>query len=406
METKICSYCGMEYPASDERCPLCGHREALPAVDEYLSEPEAAVSAPRPRQQQQQTRSGRRTGARVAPSSSPIPRWLVVLTCVILALAVIIFVMFLLSYTGVFDREVPDDGSVSLPMNGESDQTGDDPSDSVTDPDDQSQNPSGGNTGLQTVACTGVTLTQDVYTPEEIGDDYILSAVVTPANCNEPIYWESSDPTVCTVSDNGVVTVIAEGDDVTITATCGAYSASCVIEVSVLGPKISAPGTDHSLDREDITFFSVGETTTLVPGNTLPDDEITWESDDTSIATVTQSGYVTAVNRGTTTVRAIVNGESFPCIVRCQFAEVVDSGTAESGSYAISHTDVTLHYLENETFRLSLIDFDGTVVWTSSNAAVCTVSDNNIIRAEGPGTANVSATVNGVTYTCIVRCME
>lgn len=396
METKICSFCGMEYPASDEKCPLCGHSDVL-LTEDYVTDTEPA---PRPARTQQ-NRSGRRTGARVA-QSSPVPRWLVVLTCIVLALAVVIFVMFLLSYTGVFDKDAPDNSSLTLPVDDDNAAS----SGELTDDESATGDNNAADTTAQTVACTGLSLTKDVYTPDSVGDSFTLSAVVTPADCNEAIYWKSSDESICSVDEFGVVTVLSEGEDVTITAVCGNYTASCVIAVSQIGPMVSDPDAEHELNLTDITFFSAGESATLRLSNTLEGDVLVWESEDEGVASVNENGVVKAVNRGTVDVNVTINGiKTYTCIVRCGFAEIEDTNTAETGAYSISHKDVTLHYLEHETFRISLTDFDGTVYWTSSDTSVCTVSDG-IVRAEGPGTASVSATVGGVTYSCIVRCME
>jgi uncharacterized protein YjdB len=392
METKICSFCGLEYPATEEKCPLCGHYETLPEEDEYV-EP---TPAPRPTQQK---RSGRRTGARVAPSSSRIPRWLTVLTCLILALAVVIFVLFLLSYTGVFDRAPASDvsGSLDLPVEDETQ-----PTDTV-EPDTVEPT-------QETVLCTGLTLNTSTYFPSSVGETYQLVATLVPSDCTEEIFWSSSNALICSVSDDGLITVLSNEDDATITASCGAYSATCYVEASALATETTSdPDAEHSISSEDITFFSAGESTTLRLSNTESGDQITWQSADESLVVVSSDGKVTAVAPGTTNVTATLNGKTYTCIVRCNFtnSDSAESGseTAETGRYTLSHEDVTLHYLENETFRLTLSGYDGTVIWSTSDASVCTVSDS-IVTAQGAGTANITAIVGGQTYTCVVRCIQ
>lgn len=406
METKICSFCGMEYPASEEKCPLCGHNEVLPDEESYGVE-----ETPQPRRESETRRPRRRTGARVAPSSSPIPKWLVVLTCLILALAVVIFVLFLLSRAGVFDVKPADSGSVTLPMDDP-----EKPADGSDDTDDtDASDPSGdANTDADVqpdpVLCTGLTMNRTEITPQAVGDRIALSATPEPADTTDEIIWSSSNPMVCSVSDDGTVMVVAPGDDVTISAMCGAMTATCVVKTSALenAPEQSDPDANHSISAEDITFFSKGESTKLRLSNTKDGDEITWKSDDESIATVTD-GVVQAVGRGTTNVTATLSGKTYTCIVRCNFTNdaTAESGaeTAESGTYQISHEDVTLHYLEHESFRLTLGGYEGSIVWTSSDTSVCT-TDGSIVTAQGAGTAKVTAIVGSTTYTCIVRCIE
>ena len=74
------------------------------------------------------------------------------------------------------------------------------------------------------------------------------------------ITWSSSDPTVATVSSDGIVTNVYAGvgtPTATITASCGSLTASAVIQCSpadVVGQVTattlnvrSGPGTDHSV---------------------------------------------------------------------------------------------------------------------------------------------------------------
>lgn len=51
----------------------------------------------------------------------------------------------------------------------------------------------------------------------EVGDTSQLVATVTPANANQAVIWSSSDQTIATVNNTGLVTAIAEGT-ATITA--------------------------------------------------------------------------------------------------------------------------------------------------------------------------------------------
>ena len=45
----------------------------------------------------------------------------------------------------------------------------------------------------------------------------------------------------------------------------------------------------------------------------------TWSISDSSVATISGDGTVTAVSKGTTTVTATVDGQTLKCIVRCSW---------------------------------------------------------------------------------------
>ncbi len=65
-----------------------------------------------------------------------------------------------------------------------------------------------------------------------IGEKTTLTATVSPSDTTDPtVTWTTSDATVATVDENGVVEAIAAGK-ATITATCGAVSATCEITVT------------------------------------------------------------------------------------------------------------------------------------------------------------------------------
>lgn len=74
--------------------------------------------------------------------------------------------------------------------------------------------------------CTEITLDQSAITATELGDT-TLTATVTPADTTDDVIWTTSDASVATVS-NGVVSVVGLGT-ATITATCGAQSATCTV---------------------------------------------------------------------------------------------------------------------------------------------------------------------------------
>ena len=160
------------------------------------------------------------------------------------------------------------------------------------------------------VPCTGITLSASelAFTGE---GTKTLTATVTPSNCDDIVTWESDNKSVATVV-NGVVTAIANGSAI-ITARCGSHSASC--SVSVSGFAVVIPCTGISLSASELTFTAEGSQTLIA--TVTPDgctDPITWESDDSTIATVS-GGVVTAVDNGTATITAKCGSHSASCVV-------------------------------------------------------------------------------------------
>ncbi|MBQ9494904.1 MAG: Ig-like domain-containing protein [Treponema sp.] len=136
-----------------------------------------------------------------------------------------------------------------------------------------------------------------LYLDIEIGRSKQLTAIITPENAtNKKVKWSSSDTTVATVDDNGVVTIPSTAEvykRCTITATTedGNKKATCsVCAIPVLITSISL--------SEEYLILEPGESAKLF-ATVLPEDAthetVRWESSDTSVATVDEDGFVTAI---------------------------------------------------------------------------------------------------------------
>lgn len=146
---------------------------------------------------------------------------------------------------------------------------------------------------------TAGTLTATV-TPE--GEDALVSPAIT---------WSSSNKDVADITSAGVVTLKTEGTT-TITAsyagdeTYAASSAEYSLTVTDSRTEITP-----SLTYDNTTLI-LGQTTTATPtltGNTGNGD-VTYSSDDTSVATVDADGVVTAVTVGTAHITANIAATS------------------------------------------------------------------------------------------------
>ena len=149
------------------------------------------------------------------------------------------------------------------------------------------------------------------------GDTETLTATVEPSDAtNKNVTWSTSDASIATVTD-GVVTAVAPGTaTITVTTEDGNKAATCAVTVTAA----TVPVTGVTLNKTSTSLY-VGDTETLTPTIT-PDNatnkNVTWSSDDTSVATVDASGLVTAVARGTAVITATAadgSGASTSCTV-------------------------------------------------------------------------------------------
>lgn len=142
------------------------------------------------------------------------------------------------------------------------------------------------------------------------------------------VIYKSSDNSIVTINDKGVITAVDFGvANVIVTVKDGSRTiATLQCEVTVGPPAISI-----KLTKSDVTL-SVGNKTSLTailkPNNTV--ETAKFFSEDTSIATVSIGGRITAKSPGVTYIRAYIdNGKYDTCIIT-----VVDDGknTDQSGS--------------------------------------------------------------------------
>ncbi|MBO4548694.1 MAG: Ig domain-containing protein [Abditibacteriota bacterium] len=138
----------------------------------------------------------------------------------------------------------------------------------------------------------------------EIQEQTALGPVFTPENTfDKTVTWMSYDPSVAAVDKNGIVTAVAPGTT-TIRAKSvdGGFTARCKVKVIPVQTHV----TGLTLDKAS-ALLEEGDSLALA-AEVKPDDAtdktVTWVSYDPSVAAVDESGKVTAVAPGTTTIRA------------------------------------------------------------------------------------------------------
>ncbi len=147
---------------------------------------------------------------------------------------------------------------------------------------------------------TSVKLDKTFYTLTGKGKTFQLKKIVAPTTAaNKRVTWSSSNTKVATVSTTGKVTAKASSGKATITATAqdGAKTAKCTVYIGkrVTGIKLNA--TAKSIGK--------GSTYTLKPTfapTTAANKTLSWKSSNTSVATVSSKGVVTAKAIGTATI--------------------------------------------------------------------------------------------------------
>ena len=158
-----------------------------------------------------------------------------------------------------------------------------------------------------------------LYPFTKIGDTFKIDVIIYPIGAtNKTLKWSSSNSSVVKVDQNGLVTAVGDGIAyITAKATDGSMAEeSAKFSVDTSGnpiPPAKIYIDNIILSPKNLTLTSKGQTA-KISADVVPtyatDRTVTWSSENTAIATVDQSGTVTAVSNGTTEIYADANDGS------------------------------------------------------------------------------------------------
>lgn len=216
------------------------------------------------------------------------------------------------------------------------------------------------------------------------------------------VQWTSSAPTVATVGGDGSVVGLSPGV-ADVVAADGIRSATIRVVVSPV------PVASISF-RETPTDLFVGDELLLraVPrdsaGNELITRVVSYTSSDTAVATVTASGVLTAVGHGTVAVTGESGGQSAKLLLH------VTSRTV--ASVEVVPTALWLQVGSTERLGVVLRDGQGQQVGTrpllfnTTDGAVAVVDGQGVVRAVGPGRAEIVVEAEGRSGRAVVSVWE
>ena len=244
------------------------------------------------------------------------------------------------------------------------------------------------------------------------------------------IEWTSSDESVATVDETGTVTAVAAGEaNVTASVKDADIAASTHIKVVVTPTGVAAP--------ESVDLVTNGENTKDLDAKLVPADatdvKLAYESSDESVATVDETGKVTAVANGECTITTYVTAktedaeasELSAVVVEAADSEEVDDSVATmpedlaamDSAFGVVPEDLKAETKVTVTTNVESVTLDKTegvltvgntvtvtatvtpdtatnasVTWSSSDEAIATVDSEGKITAVAPGTATITAT--------------
>jgi uncharacterized protein YjdB len=248
-------------------------------------------------------------------------------------------------------------------------------------------------------AVATITVTPPTASLNAIGGTVQFSAAAHDATghpiVGQAFAWASSTTSTATVDASGLVTAVA-GGTATVTATAGGRSGSADVTVAQVAASVTLTPATASLN-------ALGASVQLTAaahdanGHTIPGKAFTWASSSGSIATVGASGLVTAVANGAATISATADGKADSADVTVAQVLATVAVTPAAPSLAALGATVQLTAAARDANGHAIGGKSFT--WASADEAVATVSASGLVTAVANGTANVTATTEGVAGT-------
>lgn len=255
--------------------------------------------------------------------------------------------------------------------------------------------------GSDTVAVSGIEIKiTNGNSTIKVGDSVTIAATVTPEGATDSsVTWsvtgatdavsqsENGNSITLTGKAAGKVSVIAEAGDKQSTA----------IEISVEAEeKLSISLNETSIELKK------GETTDLTATVEPSGADVTWKSDDPSIAKVDGNGIVTAVGKGKATITATASSGGKTAEARC----TVTVTEPINASISLQPTSLSMRVGDTERLAVATIPENQSVTWSSDNKGVASVDSSGKVTANAVGSTKITAsiTVDGQEYssTCTV----
>ncbi len=358
MSKIICDICGTSYPDTAECCPICGcskdsaadlltedildetkDKTAKKVIFDY-DEANSQPKAPSAETEEDDVYDEEEEDGEEPRHNTFIVILLTILIVAMLICAGFIFVRYFLPNLGGKDETVP----------------------AVT----ETQQAPAESTELR-IACETLVLNSGSQADlGEAGFSHLINVLVVPENTTDELVFASADQSIATVSEDGKITAVGEGETV-VTITCGNVQAYVNVVCDFTPETEATEETAEATGEGEAAEETTGETTDETAGETTDEtageatDETTgesegskevdpsiklklkktdirlgvyyeyrleldcdldardveWRSEHPHIAKVDEEGNVTALLAGTTGIIAKYGDQEVQCIVRC-----------------------------------------------------------------------------------------
>ena len=238
------------------------------------------------------------------------------------------------------------------------------------------------------------------FSTMKVKDSKTLDIQITPSDASDKtLKWESSNSSVATISSSGKINAKKVGTTVITATSSNGIKASKTITVKeneIVVSKISINPNSIELKEGETASLSV----ILEPINAT-NQKVSWKSSNDGVATISSSGKLKALKKGTTTITVkSSNGKSATCKV------VVNENIIRVSKVKLNISETTKYVGETVTLKATIEPSNATnksITWKSNKEKVAVVDKSGKVTTKGVGTAVITATVDGISTTSVIK---
>jgi uncharacterized protein YjdB len=212
------------------------------------------------------------------------------------------------------------------------------------------------------------------------------------------VVWASADPSIATVSSSGVVTGVATG---VVHIAASAVGKNAIAEVTVNPTPVASvrltPPNQNLLVGQTV---QLGAETLDADGNVLTGRPVEFTSSNVAVATVSNTGLVTALVPGSAIITAASEGKSAPSSITVSSVPVASVAVTPTGSQIVVGQTTQLNAEPRDASGQPLVG--RAVSWSSSDPNVASVSSTGLVTAVAPGQATITATSEAAAGTSTI----
>ncbi|HEY0703515.1 MAG TPA: Ig-like domain-containing protein [Candidatus Acidoferrales bacterium] len=222
----------------------------------------------------------------------------------------------------------------------------------------------------------------------------------TTEDLTASVTWASQTTSVATITTSGLATAKTAGTS-TITATSGSVSGSASLTVTAVTLKsLSVTPADPTVAKNATQQFTA--TGTFSDGSTQDlSASVAWSSATASVATISSTGFATAIGAGSSKIQAVsgsVSGSTTLTVTGPTLSSIAVTPANPSIAKGLtSQFTATGTYSDNSTQNITT-----SVTWFSLTSSVATITSGGLAKGVGTGSSTIQATLGSVTGSTVL----